>query len=351
MVYRLLQSKFVVRLFLYLLLIQSTSCYVLKQAYHQADLLSQRRGIKEVIEDTSTGVPIRDKLTFVLDLLDYARQHDLRVGGSYSHYIDLQQNVITYLVYAARKDSLELKKWWFPVVGTVPYLGYFSREDRDEKAASLRSEGYDVDIGGSIGISFLGWIVDPVYSTTINRTLPDLANVIFHELAHKTYWHAGDSEFNENLAEFVGVYLTKKFFLEKMPLQNLKEYTAKKRDRQIYKKWLAHLKTKLRLLYADRMNFDRQTLLLRKQAIIDAAQNRFKKLTLETDAYNYVGRRPWNNASIAGASLYLPKTDVFLKSYDCSGASSVGNFLKSLQKRVKRLKKGRIALQSFCSEG
>lgn len=327
---------------------QSTSCYVLKQAYYQADLLSQRRGIRDVIEDTTMTEQTREKLSFVLKLLDYAKTNDLNVGGSYSHYIELKKKVITYLVYAAPKDSLELKTWWFPIVGSVPYLGFFNAYDRDQKAEDLVAQGYDVNTSGSIGMSFLGWIVDPLYSTMIERSFPELADVIFHELAHKTYWYANDPVFNENLAEFVGVYLTKKYFENVLTSKDLESYEAHKRDRQIYKKWLVKMQERLKSLYDQKNKHELQVLLRQKQKIIADAQGEFKSLTLETNDYAFASSKKWNNASIGSASLYLPKTDIFLQAFKCSKAKTVGKFLKSLQKRVKRLKKGKIAIASYC---
>jgi len=105
---------------------------------------------------------------------------------------------------------LESITWWFPIVGRVPYLGYFSKADRDSKASELRTEGYDVYETGVGAYSSLGWFDDPIYSPMLRRSEADFAHLIFHELTHRTLWIRGSVEFNENLAEYAADFLLEK---------------------------------------------------------------------------------------------------------------------------------------------
>src|SRR6185437_5297913 len=61
-------------------------------------------------------------------------------------------------------------------------------------------EGDDVYVGGVSAYSTLGWFSDPVLSTFINYPEPEIARIVFHELAHQEVYIKGDTVFNESFA-------------------------------------------------------------------------------------------------------------------------------------------------------
>ena len=199
-----------------------SGCYVTGQAWHQNNLLNSRRPI----------------LLLLQEILAFAGQAGLNVRGAYRYYIELPQPVVSYLVYGAKADRLEAVTWWFPIVGRVPYLGFFDKGDRDDKAGELEAQGYDVYRGAAAAFSSLGWFEDPVFSSMLRRRSSALAHLFFHELTHRTYWAAGSAEFNENLAEFVAHRLTREFLEQKGSSQQLQRYEQVRRDRRLFKKWL-----------------------------------------------------------------------------------------------------------------
>jgi predicted aminopeptidase len=67
-------------------------------------------------------------------------------------------------------------------------------------ATELRSEHYDVFVGGVPAYSTLGWFDDPVLNTFVRYPEPEIARLIFHELAHQVAYAKGDSTFNESFA-------------------------------------------------------------------------------------------------------------------------------------------------------
>jgi predicted aminopeptidase len=82
----------------------------------------------------------------------------------------------------------------------VSYRGFYSEEDAKKHADALATEGDDVYVGGVSAYSTLGWFSDPVLSTFINYPEPEVARIVFHELAHQEVYLKGDTVFNESFA-------------------------------------------------------------------------------------------------------------------------------------------------------
>jgi predicted aminopeptidase len=171
----------------------------------QYEILARREPISEVIARADTRPALREKLHLVLDIREFAeRELHLKTDGHYAKYADLGRRYVVWNVYAAPEFSLEPKKWWYPVVGSLKYRGFFSEKDARACGARLAKEGYDVCVGGVDAYSTLGFFKDPVLNTFIHNAPPDLAETLFHELAHQRVFARGDTDFNEAFATAVG---------------------------------------------------------------------------------------------------------------------------------------------------
>jgi predicted aminopeptidase len=104
--------------------------------------------------------------------------------------------------------------WWFPIVGAVPYRGYFSHKDADAEAADLEAQGFDTHVRSAIAFSSLGFFNDPLLSNLLKLDRVELAGVIIHELFHRTYFLASSVMFDESAATFVGGRGAIEFFSE-----------------------------------------------------------------------------------------------------------------------------------------
>ncbi len=324
------------------------SCYLSRQGYRQAELLMSREPIDKVLEADKLTPETREKLVFTKRVIDFARSSGLEVGDAYKYYIELGGEAVSYTVQAAKPTQLELKSWWFPVVGSVPYLGYFDRKDRDKEAEKLEKQGFEIHKGSVAAYSSLGWFADPVYSSMLRRTDVDLAHLYFHELTHRTLWLKGGVEFNENLAEFVADVLTKEFFTSINRLGELEIFKIEQQDYRLFKGWLDELRRSLKIsLEASREKPERERV-LEKTKVIDLAISK-------KPAFNhvdFVGSGTWNNARILAAGLYSPDTSAFERSAACfmrAGEPNwVGNFLKSLKKNADATADGFSALTALC---
>lgn len=188
-----------------LLTLSLCGCYLLKQAGGQLDILLHSRPVDEMIADPSVPESTRDRLRLIAEIKGFGeREMALTPSSNYTTFYDTAGRPITYVVTACPKDSFRPHTWWFPIVGEVPYKGFFSRDDAVAEARALREEGLDVSIGPAAAYSTLGYFRDPVLSTMLDYPDEHLASLILHELTHGTIYLPGGTDFNEGLASFVG---------------------------------------------------------------------------------------------------------------------------------------------------
>lgn len=202
---------------LFLLLASSllTSCnplYVARAAVEETKILMSREAIVDVADDPEVSQTDREKLKLVLRAREFAQQKlNLEPRDSFTMYADIGREQLAWVLVASKKDAFELYNWWFPFVGTVPYKGFFDREDADSAAHDLEDEGFETRVRPTDAISTLGWFNDPLLSTTLKNQPAQIANTVIHESLHSTVWIPGHVDFNESLANFVGVIGAQRF--------------------------------------------------------------------------------------------------------------------------------------------
>jgi predicted aminopeptidase len=176
------------------------------QAIHgQYEIFARQKPVDELVADPSTPAELKAKLQIVRDLRAFAEQElKLPVNGHYRKYTDLHRPFVVWNVQATPKFSLQPKTWWYPLVGSLEYRGYFSESGARDTGARLARKKYDVYVDGVEAYSTLGWFKDPVLNTFIDRPEAELAEVIFHELGHQRVFASGDTDFNEAFATTVG---------------------------------------------------------------------------------------------------------------------------------------------------
>lgn len=191
----------------------SSGCYYSQLARGQLALLWGREPIEEVLVDPATPPHTRRLLGLVGPVRDFARELGLRVGDQYTSYVDWPQEdrLITTLV-RTRPGSLEPVPFWFPVLGRLPYKGYFDREHAAREAERLRGRFFDVCQSGVAAYSTLGWLDDPVTSPMLRQGPVSLVETILHELVHATAFLPEEAAFNESVAQFIGQEAAVHFF-------------------------------------------------------------------------------------------------------------------------------------------
>jgi predicted aminopeptidase len=179
--------------------------YLAHAAYEEGRLLWHRKPIAQRLSEAGLSADARAKLETVLAVRKFAADKlGLNVGGAYQTVTPVDRGAIVWVVMAAPRDSLTPYTWWFPIVGHVPYRGYFNRDSARAEAAVMESRGLDTYVRSAIAFSSLGFFNDPLLSNLLALDRVELAGVIIHELFHRTYFLAGDITFDESAATWVG---------------------------------------------------------------------------------------------------------------------------------------------------
>ncbi|MDL5048815.1 aminopeptidase [Oscillatoria amoena NRMC-F 0135] len=204
MVKKVLLSVFVLLLALALVYYDLLS-YGLRQATGQLNIIWRARPISEVLADEQFPDSLKRKLILVDAIRQFAIDSlGLKDTKNYRTVYDQQGKEIMWVVTACEPFMLVEKQWEFPVLGMVPYKGYFNKELALKEQTELEKAGWDVNIRNPGGWSTLGWFTDPILSKMLERSEGDLASLIIHEMAHATIFVKDSVDFNENLASFIG---------------------------------------------------------------------------------------------------------------------------------------------------
>lgn len=228
----------------------STGSYYWQAVRGHLQIVSRERSIPDVIADTNTVPEVSEKLKQVLELRTFAeRELKLPVDGHYRRYADLNRRFVVWNVHAAPEFSLEAKTWWYPMVGRLKYRGFFSESAAKRLAGRLSKHDQEVFVGGVEAYSTLGWFRDPVLNTFLHHAPPDLAEILFHELAHQKLFVSGDTDFNEAFATSVGQEAAKRWLLRTDRKALLQEYLGDQRREREFVLIVQETRRELAALY------------------------------------------------------------------------------------------------------
>ena len=156
------QSRQPVCIGLVLLFLTPTGCYLARESMGRENI-TQRQPIAKLIEDKRIDALERGKLSLVLAARQYAKDSiRLKTNDSFTTYSRLDSDTLVLVLSAAYRDRLESYTWWFPIVGRVPYKGFFDFDEAKKAAKSFYDDGYDVALRPSSAFSTLGWFNDPL---------------------------------------------------------------------------------------------------------------------------------------------------------------------------------------------
>lgn len=295
--------------------------YIASSAYYQAELLASREPIDEVLASGALSAGQEQRLRLVPRLKAYGAELGLGHTDNYDT-IAWGWNRTIWNVSACAPLAFEPRTWWFPIVGRVPYLGYFREEDARAAEARLLEEGLDVHVRTAGAYSTLGWFRDPVLPSMLTWSETDLAETVFHELAHATLWVPGSVDFNESFANFVGVEAMRRWmrstYGEGSPEVEAAERELRDADR--FEALLHALYQDLDAAYTNPA-LDDAAKAARKAEALASIPDRIRASDLE-DPERYVRwamRSPWNNARLAQFRTYNTNDAAFAALLEAEG--------------------------------
>jgi predicted aminopeptidase len=182
-------------------------------------------------------------------------------GDRYASYVRVQSDYVIWNVFAAPEFSTQPLKWCYPIVGCATYRGYFDQTDAKHYAMRLAGEQRDTAVGGVAAYSTLGWFADPVLSTFVEWPDPELAGLIFHELAHARVFVRGDTSFDEAFASFVERRGVQEWLETHGDAAQLEQATARWSESDRFVAFLLAWRDELQRLYDQPYNEDALRLL------------------------------------------------------------------------------------------
>ncbi len=209
--------------------------YGIGQAYGQIKIIIQARSVEDMLSDDTVSNEIKEKLKLVNEIKVWAiTEMGLNPTRNYTTMYDQKGKPVLWVVRACEPFHLVNKEWYFPVIGTVSYKGYFSVNKAIKLRDQLKEEGYDTYLREVDAWSTLGWFKDPIMSEMLQGTPGDLASTVIHELTHATIFVKDSLSFNENLASFIGDEGAEAFLVSNYGESSvlLKDYRSKRSDRQ-----------------------------------------------------------------------------------------------------------------------
>ena len=306
----------VTALVLLYLVATSTGRYLLRAGWEEAKILARRRSMTDMVADSMVPAATRSKLRLVLDARAFARDSlRLKVGRSFTSFSLLQHDTLVLVLSAAYRDRLQQFTWWFPLVGSVPYKGYFDFAAAQGEERRFHGRGFDTYLRPASAFSTLGWFNDPLVSTTLKADTLSLANTVIHELTHNTFYAAGQAEFNESFANFVGARGSEEFFRARGQPGAVAEAEARWSDEKILARFWKQLHRDIDSTFtAHPGDAAIPVRLALRDSIYRAARETLVFRIgpqLRTVAPRYLERVRLDNAALLARRVYLTDLDLF----------------------------------------
>lgn len=298
------------------LLIGCQATYLVKNSYHQIGLLMDRQPIEKVLKDPKVSDEVKKKLRLAQEAIKFAEEDlKLKSNGNYQTYVQLQHPYVTWIVRASPEYKLEHYLWSFPIVGSVPYKGFFSEQGAIDEAKNFPDDKWDTSVRGVSAYSTLGWFRDPLLSSMVRYEDRDLVNVIIHETVHANLYIKSEADFNERLATFLGNYGTELFYLKKEGPDSptIKLINKENGDDKLFSAWISKEIEELKKWYKDN---EGKITPEQKQARLAAIKTSFEKNLkpkMQSKSFENFGKQDLNNASLLNYQTYYYDLSDFAK--------------------------------------
>ncbi len=313
----------------------SSSCgvrYVVSSGLYQAELLSKREPVEQVLAGGTLSAGEEQRLRLFAEVKAFGATVGLKATDNYGTYARSWDRRIWNLA-ACPELSFSAKTWWFPIVGTVPYLGFFTDEDMNTWRVRLEREGFEVSVREVGAYSTLGWFRDPVLPAMLRWEEARIAETVSHELAHATLWIPGSVDFNESFASVVGDAAGDAFLVHKYGAESAEVRAAREanRDWAVFQALLAELYSDLDAVYRDSTTTDAQKRTAKAELYASlGARVLASELTQKPRWLQSVRTSTWNNPRLSQFHTYNSgEADFATILAACDG--DIGRFIEQIR--------------------
>jgi predicted aminopeptidase len=302
--------------------------YLAQSATGHLSLLHAARPVKDAIADPLIPEPLRMRLQLTQRMRDFAvSELKLPDNASYRSYADLKRSA---------------------AVWCVGYRGYYDKASAEAAAQPLRAQGLDVGVYPVPAYSTLGWMNwlggDPLLSTFVQWPEGELAQLMFHELAHQVAYAAGDTTFNESFATAVERLGSQRWMEANATADVRAQQTAIEARRQDFRHLVRSYRDRLDAVYKSELpDADKRA---RKAELVAAL--RADHETMKRERWNgFKGYDAWfagvNNAALGAQAAYDDKVETFERLFAAQG-SDFTRFYAEVQRLAKLPKDERDAV-------
>jgi predicted aminopeptidase len=294
--------------------------YLTRAGFEETRILKSRQPIARLARDSSVRPDVRRSLALVLEARDYAARLGLEAKETYTTYADVGRDTLLLVLQAAPKNCICPHTWKYPVVGRIPYKGFFDPEAARREEARFVARGYDTYLRPSSAFSTLGWFNDPLLSTALTTDSVELAATVFHEIAHNTLYVKSATPFNESFAQLVGYRSAQAFFRERGDQAAARQAADRWHDEMVLGDYYTALVGRLETLYATKpdsaaLERGRAEAAVWARAELEGPVGQ----QLRTLRVARLADRPINNARLIGARIYRTHLDLFERWYQRHG--------------------------------
>jgi predicted aminopeptidase len=290
--------------------------YILRAGWEETKILLRRKSIAIMVAGPNVPPAELAKLKVVAAARLFARDSlGLDAGESFTTYSPLDRDTLVLVLSAAYRDRLAFHRWWFPIVGRVPYKGYFDFAAARRAEEDFQARGFDTNLRPASAFSTLGWFNDPVVSTTLRADSLSLANTVLHELTHNTFFAKSQVEFNESFANFVGSRGSAEFYRKRGSPRVAAEADARWSDDKLLAAFWRRLHHEIDSVFkahpGDSASHTR--IVLRDSVYADAKRHLVYRLgpMLRTVSPRSLERTKIDNATVLSGRIYLTDLDLF----------------------------------------
>ena len=174
----------------------------------------------------------------------------LTVSGQYTSFVPWPGDRVVTTVVATPFRSTRASDFSFPLVGRVPYKGFFDAQAAEAEARKLRAAGFDTCVSPVTAYSTLGWLNDPVTEPMLRASRGRIVEMVIHELVHATVFVPDDADFSESVATFVGQEAAVRFFSDR---QQAALQRARVHDSRLLARALSRFENQIEALYLSEL--------------------------------------------------------------------------------------------------